>query len=89
MFGLDIQIADVKQALGSLRRMCEAGSRVAFDDEGSYVEHKGSGERSELHRARGCYVLSLRVTARAKRIICSEAGNKGTRALIWSDQREC
>ena len=43
-----IQIADVKQALGSLRRMCEAGSRVAFDDEGSYVENTDTGERAAL-----------------------------------------
>ena len=34
---LDMQIADVKKALGSVRRMCEAGNKVVFDDEGSYI----------------------------------------------------
>ena len=33
--GLEIQIADVKKALGSVRQMREAGIRVAFDDDGS------------------------------------------------------
>jgi hypothetical protein len=59
--GLDMQIADVKKALGSVRRMCEAGNRVVFDDEGSYIENKGTGERATLVKELGSYVLSLRV----------------------------
>ena len=33
--GIDAQIADAKKALGPARRICEAGNRVAFDEEGS------------------------------------------------------
>ena len=54
-----MQIADVKQALGSVRRMCEAGNRVAFDEEGGYIENNGTGERATLVKGRGSYVLSL------------------------------
>ena len=46
--GLEIQIADVKKALGSVRKMCEVGNRVVFDEEGSYDENKRTGERTEL-----------------------------------------
>ena len=35
--GLYVQLADARKALGSVRRLCEAGNKVAFDDEGSYV----------------------------------------------------
>ena len=57
--GMDIQIADVKKTLGSVTRLCEAGIRLVFDDEGSYVENKHTGEKSMLVKERGSYVLSL------------------------------
>ena len=58
--GLDVQIADVKKALGSVRRMCEAGNRVVLDEEESYVEHKHTGERTVLTKEkRGAYVLTV------------------------------
>ena len=44
IIGIDIQIADVKQALGSVRRMCEAGNRVVFDEEESYAENNETGK---------------------------------------------
>ena len=40
--GMVIQIADVKQTFGSVRRLCEAGNRVVFDYGGSCVENKFS-----------------------------------------------
>ena len=32
--GVDIQIADAKRKLGSAGRLCEAGNRVVFNDDG-------------------------------------------------------
>ena len=54
--GIDVQIAEVKKTLGSVRRICEAGNRVVFDEDGSYVENKSSGEKTALtkERARTC-----------------------------------
>ena len=57
--GMDVQIAEVKKTLGSVRRICEAGNRVVFDEDGSYVENKSSGERTALQKEKGSYVLTL------------------------------
>ena len=57
--GIDVQIADVKGTLGSVRRICEAGNRVVFDEDGSYVENKSTGERTALIKDKGSYVLTL------------------------------
>ena len=54
-----MQIAEVKKTLGSVRRICEAGNRVVFDEDGSYVENKSSGERTALTKEKGSYVLTL------------------------------
>ena len=51
--GLDITHADVIKALGSVRRMCVAGNRVVFDDDGSCVENKEAGERTALTKEKG------------------------------------
>ena len=53
--GIDVQIAVKKKTLGSARRMCETGNSVVFDDEESYVEHKETGERTMLTKAKGAY----------------------------------
>jgi hypothetical protein len=57
--GIDVQIADVKKTLGSVRRICEAGNRVVFDEDESYVENKSTGEKTALTKDRGSYVLTL------------------------------
>ena len=57
---LDKQIADVKKALGSVRRMCEAGNRVVFDDEGELHREQGHRGASDTGEGAGAsYVLSL------------------------------
>ena len=57
--GIDIHIADVKQAVRSVRRIGEAGTRVGFDEGGSYVENKGAGERIAMIKGKGSYVFPL------------------------------
>ncbi len=56
---MTFQVADVKGALGSVHRICEAGNRVTFDDEGSYVECKKTGTRSVIDKVNGVYYLYL------------------------------
>ena len=51
--GIDIQIADVKKALGLVWRICEAGNRVVFYEDGSYVENKSTKNTSPWSRRRG------------------------------------
>ena len=39
------QVCKVHQPLLSVKKMCKAGHRIVFDDEGSYVENKVTGAR--------------------------------------------
>ena len=64
--GMDIQIADVKKPLGSVRKMCESGNRVVFDEDGSYIEHKASGNRTEIAKEGSVYVVRMWLPGQAR-----------------------
>ena len=49
------QVADITKPLCSVRRMTQAGNRVVFDDTGSYVENKQTGEITTINETRGDY----------------------------------
>ena len=51
------QAAPVTQALGSVKRICQSGHRVIFDDEDSYVQNKITGEVNMLREEDGNYIL--------------------------------
>ena len=53
------QVMEVNKALLSVSRMVKAGNRVVFDEEGSYIEHKTSGEWIPLEERGGVYVLKM------------------------------
>ena len=53
------QVAKVRGPLGSVRRICEAGNRVVFDEEGSYIENKVSKKRVNIEKVKGVYLLKL------------------------------
>ena len=48
----------------SVKRMCKSGHRVVFDDEGSYVESKHTGERLKIDEEDGEYLLDVWVKAK-------------------------
>ena len=55
------QVAPVTKPLGSVRRIVEQGNKVVFgDDGGSYIEHRGTGQRTVLVERNGVYVLNAR-----------------------------
>jgi hypothetical protein len=56
---MTFQVADVRGALGSVHRICEAGNRVVFDDEGSYIECKATKSKSVIDKVNGVYYLYL------------------------------
>jgi hypothetical protein len=56
-------VCDVNKALLSVKKMTSAGNRVVFDDDGSYVEDKRSGERMWMSEEEGMYILKLWVKA--------------------------
>ena len=57
--GMTCQVAYVKSTLGSVRRVCEAGNKVIFDEEDSYIENKSNGVRTPLVKENGVYYLHI------------------------------
>ena len=58
---MTFQCAEVSKALGSVSKICSNGNRVVFDDDGSYIENKVSGERLWLVQKNGVYVLDMKI----------------------------
>ena len=57
--GMGVQIADVKKVLGSVRRMCEAGNKVVFDEDGSYVMNKTTGRKTPIAKETRGYKVRI------------------------------
>ena len=55
--GMVMKAAPVAKPLGSVKRICAAGHRVVFDDSGSYIMHKGTGDVTWLREEDGNYML--------------------------------
>ena len=53
------QVCDVSQNLLSVRKVVEAGNRVVFDSEGSYIESKRDGSLTWLADKQGMYTMKL------------------------------
>ena len=62
---MTMQVAGVNKTLASVRKMCEAGNRVVFEDLedniGGYVESKSTGVRVPIHKEGGTYQVVLSV----------------------------
>ena len=55
---MTMQVAKgIAKPLGSVSRICAAGHRVVFDDDGSYIQHKETGNLTPLRQSNGVYVL--------------------------------
>ena len=56
---------DVSKALGSVSQMCRTGHSVVFNppwhEEGSYIQHMGTGERMWLEESNGLYIFNVKV----------------------------
>ena len=62
--GVTAQVCDVHRPLMSVKKMCKAGHRVIFDEEGSYIESKETGERLRIVEEDGEYLLDVWVNAK-------------------------
>ena len=49
----------MNKALLSVHKVVKAGNRVVFDEQGSYIEARGSGERMWMTEDNGMYMLRL------------------------------
>jgi hypothetical protein len=53
------QVADVNSNLGSVARAVEAGSRIVFDKEGSYIQNKKTGKKIHVKYNNGQYEFDI------------------------------
>ena len=63
--GMRFQAAPVSRPLGSVKRICQSGHRVMFDEDGSYIENKATGEINWLREDNGNYIMDLWVVPSA------------------------
>ena len=56
---LTSQVADVNQALLSVREMMQSGHRITFDSDGSFIEDKASGEWMDMRDDGSMFLLKL------------------------------
>ena len=54
---LNFCAADVTKPLASVKRICSAGHICVFDDDGSYIYNKSTGEYTMVKGESGSYVL--------------------------------
>ena len=57
--GMTSQAAPVSRPLGSVMRICKSGHTVVFDETGSYIYNKTSGEVNWMREEHGNYILDL------------------------------
>ena len=65
--------------LGSVKRICQAGNRVVFDEAGSYIENKNNGEVNWLREEDGNYIMDLWIIPIALAIKWVSAGSHDQR----------
>ena len=71
------QVCKVNKGLMPVKKMCQHGNRVIFDDEGSYIQNKRTGEVTWLREAVCVYQLSFWVkrNREAAEQVLSRQGN--------------
>merc|ERR1712024_357380 len=65
--GITAQVCKVHRPLMSVKKICKNGQRVVFNEEGSYVENKLTGERLQVLEEDGEYVLDVWVNTEKAR----------------------
>ena len=68
--GITAQVCAVNKTLMSVSKVVNKGNRVVFDDEGSYIQDKTTGDVSWMRQAGGMYYIDLWVSKKSS----AEAG---------------
>ena len=69
-------VAKVNKVLASVARICENGTRVVFDEDGSYVMDKKTGRNTEIHKRIELYMLDLHVPRSKETEVAHEQDKK-------------
>ena len=56
---MKVTAAPVTKPRASVKKICQAGHKVIFDEEGSYIVHKQTGEVNALREEDGNYMLDM------------------------------
>ena len=57
--GITFQVTECSKLLASVRKMCEAGNRVVFDEDGSYIQNKQTGVKTIVNKHNGTYAFNM------------------------------
>ncbi len=72
--GMTFQVTKFRGPLGSVRRICEAGNKVVFDEDGSYTENKKPKKKIIIEKVKGVYVLKVWVKEKDQQEVNSVRG---------------
>ena len=53
------QVCEVNSGLLRVKKVSSAGNRVVFDEDGSYIQNKMSGEVTRIKEVGGMYELTM------------------------------
>ena len=59
-----MKASPVTKPLGSVKKICQAGHTVVFDDEGSFIMNKNTGEVNWVREEDGNYMLDAWIPPR-------------------------
>ena len=76
--GITAQVADVHRNLGSVIRMMEAGNRVVFDSDWSYIENKKTKKKTTMRQEHGLmsFDVWIKNQSRQQPVSTIETANK-------------
>ena len=58
---MNIRLGPVRKAFACIAEMCDHGHRVVFDNDGSFILDKRSGETIPMHRRHMAYTFKVKV----------------------------
>ena len=56
---IEAEVADVRRALGSVKRLCEAGNTVVFSGKESYIRNDKTGNKTKIDQSGKGYVVNV------------------------------
>jgi len=59
--GIKVQMAQIRKALLSVSKICDAGHEVQFTRFGGTITHSGTGQVIKFRRSEGVYRLRLKI----------------------------
>ena len=80
MRAMTFTAAPVAKPLGSVKRICQAGHIVVFDEDGSYIYNNHTGEVNVLREEMGNYIMDVWV---APPDLNEQAASEQARSFPW------